>query len=162
MLCNRHPERYSVMWHPTKYQGGLWAVAACIWRRSDGLSQQNGALQGYRWAAQQLQREAWSCKVALQSFEAWLSPGPSAAAQEDASPFLRLDLQTPKEVKMHMRKQGSMKKAHKTREQTLRVKQRIKRWCELGTQSEGAVQRAGRGTALCLLLERNHKKVFWV
>lgn len=33
-----------------------------------------------------------------------------------------------------MGKQTSLKKAHKTREQTLRVKQRIKSWCELGTQ----------------------------
>lgn len=61
-----------------------------------------------------------------------------------------------------MGKQRSMEKAYKTREQTLRVKQRIKSWCELGTLRENAVQRAGRGTMLCLPLERNHKKILWV
>lgn len=33
-----------------------------------------------------------------------------------------------------------MKNARKTRECTLRVKQRSKNWCELGTQRESAVE----------------------
>lgn len=98
------------------------------------------------------------CKVAFQFFEARFSPGPSAAAQEDAS--VSQARFTNSQVRQNAG--GEAEKYEKgTQNQRTHAggKREGQELMRIGCLREDSIQRDGRSMTLCLLLKRNHQKI---